>query len=336
MLARVSGALQRTNRMDSAQNEEQTQEKAQEQAKDDAQPVVETLEEHIALLSELSSRVDALRQTPSYLRLGAIAPSPASSVGPAALIRQGFDGIRQFAEKVRSDPVQDVLRRAQDSEARDKTDLDFHHPRRNLKRNRRQPSPESPQPYRSLQLQPKTSLFPRDDAASAPLRLEGLVEYIRSYNASNAHRLHVWTATPRAAALKLPSELTVRFTIRDVVTVYLTLGSVPPDSVIVVEGATAFGPREKKPPHSQSSYVVYQRLSQHLAKMLQAKPEASFQLVMVLLASYEDLFIRRCSACQRVTSAEGHLPPVARVWAPEGREGEEGQWDARHPACLQA
>ena len=56
----------------------------------------------------------------------------------------------------------------------------------------------------------------------------------------------------------------------------------------------------------------------------------------MLLASYEDLFVRRCSACQRVTSAEGHLPPVARVWVPGEREGEDGHWDARHPSCLQS
>lgn len=80
---------------------------------------------------------------------------------------------------------------------------------------------------------------------SAPLRMDDLAEYIRSYNKTNAHRLHIWTATPRPGGLKLPSELTIRFTIRDVVTVYLTIGCVLPDSIIVVEGATAFGPREK-------------------------------------------------------------------------------------------
>ena len=37
----------------------------------------------------------------------------------------------------------------------------------------------------------------------------------------------------------------VRFTIRDVVVVYLTLGCTVPDSIIIVEGATAFSPREK-------------------------------------------------------------------------------------------
>lgn len=108
---------------------------------------------------------------------------------------------------------------------------------------RRAPSPDSPQPYRSFQ--PKASPFPPDDTASAPLQLRGLVEYIQSFNKEKPFRLHIWTATPRPAGQELPSPLIVRFTIRDVVTVFLSIGSVPPDGTIVVEGATAFGPREK-------------------------------------------------------------------------------------------
>lgn len=60
------------------------------------------------------------------------------------------------------------------------------------------------------------------------------------------------------------------------------------------------------------------------------------RLGQVFLASYDDLFVRRCSACQRVISAEGHIPPVARVWLPAEREVDEGSWDARHPSCLQS
>lgn len=74
--------------------------------------------------------------------------------------------------------------------------------------------------------------------------MEGLVDYIQSYNRSNPFRLHIWTATPRPSGQSLPSQVTVRFTIHDVVTVFLTVGRTP-DSIVVVEGATAFGPREK-------------------------------------------------------------------------------------------
>ena len=101
---------------------------------------LQALEEKISLLTELSTRVDTLRQTPSYLRLGAVAPSTspiASNVAPGAqatLIRQGFDGIRQFSDKVQSEAVQDILKQARESESNDKSDLNFNHPRKNLKR----------------------------------------------------------------------------------------------------------------------------------------------------------------------------------------------------------
>ncbi|EPQ57369.1 hypothetical protein GLOTRDRAFT_58681, partial [Gloeophyllum trabeum ATCC 11539] len=76
---------------------------------------------------------------------------------------------------------------------------------------------------------------------------------------------------------------------------------------------TAFGPREKKSPHTRSDYVIYEKLSQQVAKMLQSHPTVCFQTVMGLLSSYEGLFTQRCATCQRVLSAEGHVPPVARL-----------------------
>lgn len=54
-----------------------------------------------------------------------------------------------------------------------------------------------------------------------------------------------------------------------------------------------------------------------------------------LLASYEDLFVRPCTACQRIISAEEHVPPVARIWTEVIREVEKSEWEARHPACAQ-
>ena len=104
---------------------------------------LQALEGQISLLTELSNRVESLRQTPSYLRVGAVAVGPSTSpivanpIAPsaqAALLRQGFDGIKEFSEKVQSDPVQDVLKKAQESESKDKSDLNFSHRRKNLKR----------------------------------------------------------------------------------------------------------------------------------------------------------------------------------------------------------
>jgi hypothetical protein len=96
---------------------------------------VETLEERIGLLTELSTRVETLRKNPAYIR------PPAASIGTtvsaatqASLLTQGFEHIQQFTAKVVSDSVQEVLKKAQESESNDKTDLNFTHRRKNLKR----------------------------------------------------------------------------------------------------------------------------------------------------------------------------------------------------------
>jgi hypothetical protein len=51
------------------------------------------------------------------------------------------------------------------------------------------------------------------------------------------------------------------------------------------------------------------------------------------MLSYRGLFVDKCSVCGRVASAEGHVPPVARVWV-EDSGGEIGKWDVRHVLCL--
>ena len=162
---------------------------------------------------------------------------------------------------------------------------------------RRPSSPDSPQPARSLRLK-TSSLFPREDTSLSPLRVGGLIDYLKHYNQSGRFRLQIWTATQHSPDHPRPEPQVVRFIIRDVVTFYMILDTANPDSVIIVESATAFGSREKvhmslmqsssgltrwpqKPPHSQSDYIVFQRLSQHLAKMLQSYPQVPFQSVMV-------------------------------------------------------
>lgn len=70
----------------------------------------------------------------------------------------------------------------------------------------------------------------------------------------------------------------------------------------------------------------------------------------------------RCTSCERVLSAEGHIPPVARIWVPKGAEiapagpnttstadaespgaahalpldgaDHGGRWEPRHATCL--
>ncbi|KAJ3545462.1 hypothetical protein NM688_g5624 [Phlebia brevispora] len=255
------------------------------------------LEERINLLTDLSARVEKLRHAPAVLRL----PSKSSlatnvlATPPATLLREGFEQLKDLSERLKSESTQNALKAAKDSEANDSTNLALGNKRRNLKRTRL-PSPESPQPFRAFQ--PKSTSLSFPPQADPPLRKEALVKYIKEFNRKRTgSRLHVWCASSRPHDGELPSPLVIRFTIRDVVVVYLTLGFVAPDSTIIVEGATAFGPREKveliiaiawttltlvqKPPHSQSDYAVYQILSQQIAKLLQTQPRVAFQQIVV-------------------------------------------------------
>ncbi|KAI0344834.1 hypothetical protein BDW22DRAFT_1355002 [Trametopsis cervina] len=299
---------------------------------------LQALEDQITLLTELNSRVHDLRRATTFLRPTTIPVGLNGGGGVLPIyqtppIQDGFTQLKALSEKIRSDAVQDALKAAKERALKDPGGL-------NLSRKRKRPSkrpltPEPPQSFRSFR--PKsTSLFPPDDNLSTPpLRLNTLVAYLREHNKSNRSRLQIWTATAQAHDRSLPDPLVIRFIVSDVFIVYLMVGTTGSDSTLVVESATAFGSREKKPPHTQSEFIVFQRLSQHLAKMLQSKPQASFQLVMQLLSSYEDLFIRPCTACRRVISTEGHIPPVVRKWLEAETNGEKGQWDARHPVCDQ-
>jgi hypothetical protein len=51
-----------------------------------------------------------------------------------------------------------------------------------------------------------------------------------------------------------------------------------------------------------------------------------------LLGSYSGLFIERCTVCERVLSAEGHIPPVVRIWTLDDKDGN-GKWEPRHITC---
>ncbi|ETW80619.1 hypothetical protein HETIRDRAFT_319541, partial [Heterobasidion irregulare TC 32-1] len=135
----------------------------------------------------------------------------------------------------------------------------------------------------------------------------------------------------------------LRFVIPDVLKAFIVLGHYEDpkedrsqkydDRPLLIETVTAFGARERKPPHSQSDYQVFLKLSQYIARMVQSAPRISFQCFMEMLVTYEGLFETQCTVCQRVLSAEGSIPPVARVW--RAREGAEGVWDPRHVTCLQ-
>ncbi|EIM82853.1 uncharacterized protein STEHIDRAFT_171021 [Stereum hirsutum FP-91666 SS1] len=234
--------------------------------------------------------------------------------------------------------------------------------RREVRKRRRSPTPESPRPYPAFHPKP-TSVFPDLPPHSKPLSLSALPSYIREFNASAASgtaRLHVWYSSDRlrpASASELKTPLVLRFLIPDVVKAYLTVGIASEideagesgkdekrmrmavngrtkaigdgrgdgEGMIVVENITTFGSREQKPPHSQSEYLVFQRLSQHLLRMVQSTPRVPFQTLATMMVSYQTLFSTHCTVCQRVLSSEGYIPPVARIWRHEQEDPEEGQ-----------
>jgi hypothetical protein len=81
---------------------------------------------------------------------------------------------------------------------------------------------------------------------------------------------------------------------------------------------------EQKGCHEQSSYGVYQQVTQQLGRVVSQK---SFEGMVELLGSYENLFISQCVVCGRVVSGEGHVPPVIRWWTGQN-------WSARHVGCV--
>jgi len=48
-----------------------------------------------------------------------------------------------------------------------------------------------------------------------------------------------------------------------------------------------------------------------------------------MLVAYESLFLEKCPLCNRFLSAEGYLPPVARI------RQEDGTWEPQHGTCVQ-
>ncbi|KAJ7188386.1 hypothetical protein C8R46DRAFT_1054624 [Mycena filopes] len=264
---------------------------------------VQKLSTMISSLSDIQSRLDTLRNVPPLLLKSSL---PFSSLS----IRKDFDQLKQLADAIRSDPIQEALSAAAASEKADK----------------RPPSPPSPQPYIPYDKR-GTSLFPPPtDDDPPPLPADDLPDYIRQFNRTRPCKLHIWTRIRGATQLTNPA--IVRFTIPDVLVSYITMAYTTADPVLVTESVTAFGPREK------SDFLVYQSFSQEIARMLQTHPRVSFQTLVDLMCAYEGIFIDRCTSCERVLSAEGHVPPVVRVWV-DGKAGDKGKWEPRHASCSQ-
>lgn len=309
---------------------------------EDRQSAISNVQSQIDLLTDLSRRLQAQRQFPSGLLRSEhvsgdnqVLPSPLSSTLKGSYSKYNED-LRTLHVAVMEEKVQQVLRAAAESEQRDSTGIRDTHEKETQKR-RRSPTPESPRPYLAFQHKVSTP-FPPLSADELPLALRELPAYVREFNATHTKMLlHIYVASGRESR-NVTVPVVLRFLIPDVLRAFITLGHEEGSSngavsgtpaALMVESLTVFGSREKKPPHSQSEFTVFQKLSQWVVRMLQSSPRVPVQSFMGMLAAYESLFLEKCPLCQRFLSAEGYLPPVARV-----RRGD-GTWEPRHATCVQ-
>ncbi|KZT04606.1 uncharacterized protein LAESUDRAFT_760900 [Laetiporus sulphureus 93-53] len=289
-------------------------------------PELLTLQAKLQILNEMNARLQALRKIPAHLVRQpkstniSLSPSlhPVLHPHPEPSLRQDIQDVKDFAETVRSEKVQEALVHARDSEKKDKSDLDLHRPRV-IRKRKRQSTPESPRSYNNPQPQ-RTSLFSPAHDSVPPVNISELIDFVREFNKTNPKiRLQI-VAADRHRPLVCP--ILVRFTIRDIATVFLTLDS-KDDSVLI------------KPPHSHSDFIVFQKLSQQVTKMILSQPQISVRVVLELLCSYQHVFTQRCTYCERILSAEAPIPAVARVWSDKASDGTTPGWQPWHPTCLQ-
>ena len=97
---------------------------------------IQTLEERINVLTELNTRVEKLRHAPSVLRLppGSSLATNVLVASPATLLQESFGQLKELSDTVKSDSLQNALKAATESEAKDHTELVFHARRKNVKR----------------------------------------------------------------------------------------------------------------------------------------------------------------------------------------------------------
>ncbi|RXW12391.1 hypothetical protein EST38_g13462 [Candolleomyces aberdarensis] len=291
---------------------------------DASSPQLIALQDQIKVLSDLQSRLSAIRQVPASLLRQPIGNNDPFNTVRTQGAKEDFQKLKELGDEIRSDSVQKALHGARERMEADGSHLDANY-RRDSRKGRRAPSPESPKPYVPAD-RARTSFFRLPDSDPAPpLYAEDLVRYAREFNKTQQScRLHIWEKT---RGRREDASRILRFTIPDVLIAYLTLGYSSADKTAIVQMLSAFGPRERKAPHSQSAYGVYQALSQEIAKMMEAEERVSVGDVVQLLCRYEDLFIEPCLSCGRVMSAEGYAPPIVRVW-------RDGVLEKRHVTCM--
>ncbi|KAG6829555.1 hypothetical protein H0H92_004224 [Tricholoma furcatifolium] len=252
---------------------------------------VQTLQGQIELLTELQTRVQTLRHIPLVL----LKPSIST-----VTLRGEFEQVKEIGETIRAEGVQSALRAARDSLGGDGSDLNPHVRREKRKRGTGDET--------AVVEEEEEAVVAGEDEMK--IEFEGITSFVREFNRTHKSRLHLWRPTRGDDQ----SRTVLRYTCPDVLVAYISL-----DSRLMTESVATFGPRERKSPHSQSEFGVYRCLSQQIAKFLESDPTVAVQSVVDLLGAYETLFVERCVGCERVLSAEGHVPPVEIQDAPYGR-----------------
>ncbi|KAI0268793.1 hypothetical protein BC834DRAFT_821187 [Gloeopeniophorella convolvens] len=330
---------------------------------EDKQSALTSIQAQIDVLTDLSKRFQVLRQFPVGLLRNphaSKANAVLQQVSPTSTLKgsfaQSIEDLRTLRAAAVEESAQAALRAATESEKKDSTDIKTARERQGMKR-RRSLTPESPRPLLALRRK-VPGPFPPLPEGALPLTVKELPAFVRDFNATHAKKivLHVYLASPREAR-DITVPLVLRFLIPDVLKAFVNLGyeegvSGPASQTapLMVENVTVFGSREKassrrvaahivtgaypaaqKPPHSQSEYIIFQKLSQWIVRMLQSSPRAPAQNIVEVLVAYKSLFLEKCSLCQRFLSAEGYLPPVARVWR---EKGDSGAWESQHATCV--
>ena len=327
-------------------------------AVEDQQTAISNAQSQIDVLTDLTRRLQVLRQFPGSLLRSEHASGENQQVfqGPLSSTLKGnfskyVEDLRGLHVAVVEEKVQEVLRVAAESERRDgagikdntreketqKRKCVFLHSYLSLPQRarnllccmressivehaslfRRSPTPESPRPYLAFQHK-ASSPFPPLAPDELPLSLRDLPAYVREFNATHTKMLlHIYMGSGRESR-NVTVPVVLRFLIPDVLRAFITLGheegsngAVSETPALMVESLTVFGSREKasafffvlkrghschvvftelqKPPHSQSEFTVFQKLSQWVVRMLQSSPRVPVQSFMVSTKNHRDL-----------------------------------------------
>ncbi|KZV61766.1 hypothetical protein PENSPDRAFT_670804 [Peniophora sp. CONT] len=309
-----------------------TPEKEQEKA---ATPsTTSKLEAEIEQLQALATRLRAVRSAPASLAMDDITRTLSDKT------RNALGELQGLRDALLSVDAQGALAAAAASEKADRSGIRGGL-RREARKRKRSITPETPQPY----VAPRApSIFPTPTPTPPPTTITSVPQLVRDFNAKHGRTAQMRLCMPSGRTPPATSPpILLRVRLPDVLTAYITLdipssedGSSKPlrDRTLTVAHVAIFGARERLPPHSQSAFLVFQKMSQHILSMVQSAPTVPPGVLADMLVTYQGVFSASCVACERILSQEGYLPPIARIWREPNGDGA-GSWESRHVTCMQ-